>query len=174
MKSSALNTTQYITATYFWLAHHVHTRPGYRQKLIWADCFTFLITPVAMLPNVRLTDYLYILATILFTVYGQIVIKWQVLATGRFPSSIIERIWFLARLVINPWVASGFVAAFVASLCWMAAMTRFRLSDAYPFTGLSFALVLLLSMIFFRENITLIKMLGVGLIALGVFVASRG
>ena len=142
--------------------------------MIQADCPPFLLIPTAMLSPVRLTDYLYILATILFTVYGQIVIKWQVLAAGRFPSSTVERVWFLARLVINPWVASGFVAAFAASLCWMVAMTRFRLSDAYPFTSLSFALVLLLSMIFFRENITLIKILGVGLIALGVFVASRG
>ena len=127
-----------------------------------------------MLSNVRVTDYLYILGTILLTGYGQIVVKWQVSAAGPFPAAPIEKLWFLARLVFNPWVLSGFAAAFGASLCWMAAMTKFQLSYAYPFMSLSFALVLLSSAVLFRESITPAKVLGVALIAFGVFFASRG
>ena len=36
-------------------------------------------------------------------------------------------------------------AALVAGMAWMAAMTQLELSHAYPFMGLTFILVLLLS-----------------------------
>lgn len=118
--------------------------------------------------------YFYIAFTILFTVYGQFVIKWQASQAGTLPASGGDKILFLLRLCLNPWVASGIAAAFVASLCWMAAMTRLPLSHAYPFTGLSFVLVLIGSGVCFGEALTPLKIAGTGLIVLGIIVASQG
>ena len=53
-------------------------------------------------------SYLYISITILFTVYGQLVIKWQVLKAGAFPEDTGEKLWFLLHLLLNPWVISAF------------------------------------------------------------------
>lgn len=50
----------------------------------------------------------------------------------------------------------------------MAAMTKFELSYAYPFTTLSFILVVVLSVIIFRDTTTLLKVLGLVLITIGV------
>ena len=69
---------------------------------------------------------------------------------------------------------SGFIAAFLASLCWMAAMTAFELSYAYPFMGLTFVLVFLASVFLLGEQVTNYKILGLALIVLGIFVTSRG
>lgn len=124
--------------------------------------------------KVAMVGYLYIALTILFTVYGQLVIKWQVAQAGTLPVGGGAKIGFLFELLLNPWIISGFVAAFSASLCWMAAMTRFDLSHAYPFMGLSFVLVLFGSGIFFGESITVLKIAGTGLIVLGIVVASQG
>ena len=88
-------------------------------------------------------DYLYILGAILFTVYGQVVIKWQVSNAGAFPGDAAEKMWFLLRLAVNPWVISSLCGAFLAFLCWMVAMTKFDLSYAYPFMSLSFVFVLM-------------------------------
>ena len=118
--------------------------------------------------------YLYIFGTILFTVYGQIIIKWQVSNAGAFPVDVSEKIWFLLRLTLNPWVISSLVCAFLAFLCWMAAMTKFELSHAYPFMSLSFVFVLVLSGLFFHESITLPKLLGVLLIMAGIIVGAQG
>ena len=118
--------------------------------------------------------YLYIFGTILFTVYGQIIIKWQVSNAGAFPEDAAEKIWFLLRLAVNPWVISSLCCAFLAFLCWMAAMTKFELSYAYPFMSLSFVFVLVLSGFFFHESITLPKLLGVLLIMAGIIVGAQG
>ena len=119
-------------------------------------------------------SYFYVFLTIVLTVYGQIAIKWQVLKAGALPESLPEKISFLLHLFLNPWIISAFAAAFMASLFWMAAMTKLQLSHAYPFMGLTFVLVLLASGLFFQEPITLLKVAGVALIVLGLVVASQG
>jgi multidrug transporter EmrE-like cation transporter len=119
-------------------------------------------------------DYLFILGTILFTVYGQIVLKWQVSRLGPLPSAAGDKFLVLARLVVSPWVMSCIVAGLLAFFCWIAALTRFQLTYAYPFVSVTFALVLVLGAFFFGESLTLGKVLGVAFIILGVVIGSRG
>jgi multidrug transporter EmrE-like cation transporter len=119
-------------------------------------------------------SYFYVACTVLLTVYGQIVIKWQVLQAGPFPDNPADKAWFLARLLVNPWVLSAFAAALLASVCWMAAMTRLDLSHAYPFMSLAFILVMISSGFFFGEAITPLKVIGIGLVVLGLIVGSQG
>lgn len=120
-------------------------------------------------------NHLYILGTVFFTIYGQLIIKWQVTRAGALPVETTEKIWFLLGLVFNPWVLSSLAAAFLAFLSWMIAMTRFELSYAYPFTtSLTFVLVLGLSFTLFQESLTISKLLGTGLILAGIIIASRG
>jgi len=118
--------------------------------------------------------YLYICGTILFTVYGQLIIKWQMAKVGSLPHVFSEKAIFLLQMFFNPWILSAFLSAFVASICWMAAMTKFELSYAYPFMSLSFVFVLALSGLFFHEVITLPKLFGVLLIMTGIIVGAQG
>ena len=119
-------------------------------------------------------SYFYIFLTIAFTVYGQIVLKWQMMGAGAFPENTLDRALFLIKLLLNPWVISGFAAAFAASLTWMVAMTKLELSHAYPFMSLNFVFVIILSYLLFQETITPPKILGLGLIILGIVVGSKG
>lgn len=121
-----------------------------------------------------LFNYMYIFATIAFTVYGQLILKWRISKLGPLPSDAIEKIKFLFLLFLDPAIFSGFAAGFLASLAWMAAMTKFDLSHAYPFMSLNFVIVLLLSGWILSEPMTLQKAMGVGLIILGTVVAARG
>jgi len=118
-------------------------------------------------------SYGYIALTILFTVYGQMVIKWQVGKAGELPAEWLPRVAFLLRMFLNPWVLSAFAAALLASLAWMAAMSRFSLSFAYPFMSLSFILVLVLSVLLFHEPLTAHKVVGLALVILGLVISSR-
>jgi multidrug transporter EmrE-like cation transporter len=119
-------------------------------------------------------SYIYVFITILLTVYGQIAIKWQVTQAGTFPIETPERVLFLLRLLMNPWVASSFAGALIAGLSWMIAMTKLQLSHAYPFVSLSFGLVLFLSWALFNEPLTWQKVGGIVLIGCGVALSSRG
>lgn len=114
--------------------------------------------------------YLYIFGTIAFTVYGQLILKWQIDKQGSLPELFLDKLIFLFQLLLNPWILSGLFAAFLASLCWMAAMTKFDISFAYPFMSISFVLVFILSALLFNEPISMQKALGMAFIVLGIIV----
>ncbi len=117
--------------------------------------------------------YFYIFGCIFFTVYGQIIIKWRMNLKGQLPEPLMEKLLFLLKLFLDPWLLSGFAAAFVASLFWMAVMTKFELSFAYPFMSLSFLLVFLLSIWLLGESFTWGKAFGLMLILVGIFVTVK-
>lgn len=117
---------------------------------------------------------IYIMITIVLTVYGQLIVKWQVNLAGVFPAAPWDKMVFLGKIMINPWVISSMVAALLASFAWIAALTQLPLSYAYPFMGLTFVLVLLLSATFFQESMTWMKIAGVVLIVAGVTLSSQG
>lgn len=117
--------------------------------------------------------YFYIFGTIFFTVYGQIVLKWRINGVGSLPEGLNEKIFFLIKLLFDPWIFSGFFAAFIASFFWMAAMTKFDISYAYPFMSSAFVLVFMMSVILFGESVTWQKSIGLILIVTGIIVTSR-
>jgi len=121
----------------------------------------------------RFHDHLYIFATIAFTVYGQLILKWRMVQLGEMPIASAEKFKFLITAVFDPAIFSGFVAAFLASLAWMAAMTKFELSYAYPFMSLNFVIVLVLSAWLLHEPLTMNKTIGILLIIVGTIIASR-
>ncbi|MBA2648871.1 MAG: EamA family transporter [Legionella sp.] len=118
-------------------------------------------------------DYLYILATVFFTVYGQLIVKWRVSLYGALPLEIVDKLKFLTKVVLDPWILSGLTAAFLASITWILALTKFDLTLAYPLTSLNFVFILFLGGFIFNEHISLAKILGVSLIMVGTMVASR-
>jgi drug/metabolite transporter (DMT)-like permease len=120
-----------------------------------------------------LAGHIYILLTLLLTVYGQLVLKWQMGQAGPMPAEIWDKLLFLFKQFLNPWIISGFVSAFLASLAWMAAMTRFELNYAYPFMSLAFIIVMVLSVLFFQEQLTLNRVIGTLLVVGGLMVVTR-
>lgn len=117
--------------------------------------------------------HLYILLTLAFTVYGQLVLKWQMGGAGPLPQGHLEKLGFLLQQFLNPWVFSGFVSAFVASLAWMAAMTKFELNYAYPFMSLAFVIVMVLGVLFLGETVNMRKVLGTLMVMAGLIVIAR-
>jgi uncharacterized membrane protein len=117
--------------------------------------------------------YLYPVATLLLTVYGQLIVKWLVDRAGALPGSLAGKLAFVGRLVSNPWVLSAFAAAFLAAVSWMLAMTHFSLSRAYPIMSLSFGLVLFGSALWLGEALSWPKVAGVAIIAIGLIVSSQ-
>ena len=119
--------------------------------------------------------YLYVFATLFFTIYGQMILKWRILKLGfSLPDSgLVDKIMALFRLVFDPFILSGFLSAFIASLCWMAAMTKFQITEAYPFMSLAPAIVFLLGIWLLGETFTIGKVVGLILIIVGLIVTVR-
>ncbi len=75
--------------------------------------------------------------------------------------------------LVNIHVLAGLFFSVVSILSWMVALSKLTLGQAYPFMSLSFPLVLLCSMFFFGETVSVIKWFGVILIVLGLIITSR-
>ena len=118
--------------------------------------------------------YLYIAGTVFFTVYGQIIIKYRIPFHGALPVDPHTKVLFLLKLLLDPWILSGLISAFVAALFWLAVLsTKIELSKAYPFTALSLVLVVIFSIIFFKESVSIPLMFGILLIIAGIVLVGR-
>lgn len=118
--------------------------------------------------------YFYVFLTIAFTIYGQLILKSRIVQHGNLPVELTERIAFFFKLFADPYILSGFIAAFIAALAWMSAMTQLELSKAYPLMSLSFVGVLIFSALLLHEPVTWPKTVGIALIMAGTIIVTRG
>ena len=123
---------------------------------------------------VKFFDHTYIGATIVFTVYSQLVMRWQVVNQGALPSDIFGKLSFIGYLFLNPWVLSSIRATLLAGISWMLAMSRFEISYVYPWIGLNFVLIMLSGVFLFGESISLDKVVGTFLVIAGILMIARG
>jgi len=121
----------------------------------------------------RFIDYCYIFATIFFTVYGQLIIKWRVSHLEKNPTDQLNTLTDSFYLLFDPIIFSGIFAAFLASISWLSAISKFEISYAYPFIALNFIFVILLGAFLLNESLTAFKVIGMSLIVAGVFFTSR-
>lgn len=118
--------------------------------------------------------YFYLFGTIIFTVLGQVILKWRVNKIKNIPIDTIEKIKFLINILLDPFVIIASFASFIAAFFWLDTLTKFELSVAYPFMSLSFVFVFGLSVIFLGESLNIYKIIGLFFILLGVILTAKG
>lgn len=120
--------------------------------------------------------YAFLGSTILLTVYSQLMVKWRIsthFADIHLPKGIWEKFRYLFTVLFDPGIFSGLMAIGLSGLCWIATLAKLDISFAYPFTSLSFVLVLLLSSFLFGEELNLYKIIGILFIMTGIFISSH-
>lgn len=118
----------------------------------------------------RAVAFGFVLVTIVFTVVGQILIKWQAMQAGPLPSSWTDRTAYFLHLILNPWIILGLLSAVVAACAWILAMTRLPINVAYPIMSLTYPLIFCLGWLLFGESLSLWRAIGVLFVLVGVAV----
>ncbi len=119
----------------------------------------------------KVANYLILFVSVLLAVIGQLLMKQGMNQFGSFPiTQIVQK---TIPMLLNPWVFFGFVSFGVSSIFWLAVLSRLNLSIAYPMVSLAYVVVAIASVIFFKENVTLARWLGILVIVFGVFLISR-
>jgi len=118
-----------------------------------------------------MVNYLILSISILLAVVGQLLMKKGMMAFGAFPvSKLLQNI---IPMFMNPYVFFGFASFGLSSIFWLVVLSRLPLSLVYPMVSVAYVLVAFASMIFFREQISLIRWAGILVIVFGVFLISR-
>jgi multidrug transporter EmrE-like cation transporter len=84
-------------------------------------------------------------------------------------------VWVKAfHMVFSPLVLLGLALYGVGTLLWLFALRQLDLSLAYPFVAMSFVMVAGSGMLFLGEPVQPTRLIGLGLIILGLLVMARG
>jgi len=103
---------------------------------------------------------LVLLAGTLFAAAGQVLFK--IGASGREAVSSF----------FNSWLLSGLLAYALGTLLWIYALSKIRLTVAYPFTALTFVLVYVFGILLLHEPTTVKALVGVAFVLGGLFLIS--
>jgi len=99
---------------------------------------------------------------------GQFLFRLGMLSYGKVT---IEGVWRqLLGIIMTPAIFFGFVCFGISSILWLVVISRWELSYAYPMVALGYVIAILYGTFLLQEIITLPKILGSGLILLGISV----
>lgn len=100
---------------------------------------------------------------------GQVFLKFALNQMGRF-----EWTWpFFERLFVNWWLLGCGILYGSATILWLYILKRFPFSVAYPMISLSYVFGMFAAIIFFHEQISVTRWLGVLLIMGGCVLIAK-
>lgn len=86
-------------------------------------------------------------------------------------STMVSSGWIstILKILMNPWIIVGFGLFGISFFFMAAALSRTDLTLAYPMmSGIVYLILLLIGLLIFKERITVIRIMGMGLILLGI------
>lgn len=104
---------------------------------------------------------------------GQLLLKAGTNAIGAFAFTMENALPVGLRLALEPRILGG-VGCYVTSLVlWIMALSRSDVSVVYPMVSIGFVLNALLAWWLLGENVTPMRVAGIGVIILGVIIVAR-
>jgi multidrug transporter EmrE-like cation transporter len=79
----------------------------------------------------------------------------------------------LVAMLTSPWVIAGLGLYALGAVVWLFVLSRAPLSLAYPFVGLGFIMTAVIGVLVLGEQVTVARMAGTLLIALGCVVVAQ-
>lgn len=120
-----------------------------------------------------LVAFLLLLAAIVLGTCAQLLLKAGTNAVGAFAFTIDNLVPVGTQLALEPRILGGAGCYVVSLAIWIMALSRVEVSVAYPMLSIGFALNALLAWWLLGEAVTPMRMLGIGIIILGVWLVAR-
>lgn len=120
-----------------------------------------------------LQAFLLLLVAIAMSTTGELLLKHGMNMVGVLHLNPEQFIPLLLKAFTNIYVLAGFALIFAGSIFWLAVISRVDLSWAYPMLSLGYILVVAESWMLLNEPVTPLRLAGVLVICLGVFILSR-
>lgn len=107
--------------------------------------------------------------------FGALIIKYKINAIGEVQlGSLKSIINYFIELLKSPLIICGILSIFISAFVWMTALSRLQISLAYPVAvGLNFFVVVTVALIFFGEQLSVGKVIGIVLIFISIFLLTQ-
>ncbi len=111
--------------------------------------------------------------SVLLTSFAQIALRKTMLSVGSLPSSLAEGIHFCFQLMLNVWFITGMSLYVVSLALWLVVLKKIEVSQAYPLSAMGFLITAGIGYFFLHENLNFLRIIGLLLIVIGIFIISR-
>ena len=118
--------------------------------------------------------YTLLLISVIFNVTANILLKTVVTKTGGISADTTQLLSNLLKVVFNPYLIIGLTLYGFSFLIWLRVLTFNDLSRSYPiFATIVFLLTTFGSVIFLNENVSILRLIGICIMLLGIFLVAR-
>ncbi len=114
-----------------------------------------------------------VLAGVLLNAVAQLLLKAGTNAVGNFAFSAENLLPVGWKIATQPFIVAGIGCYVVSVVIWILALSRTEVSIAYPMLSIGYVLNALAAWYLFGEAVTAQRLVGIGIIVLGVFVVAR-
>ena len=120
------------------------------------------------------TGFVLVLVTAAMTMAANLMLRAGIDAAGGFaPGGAFDLLSAVLKLFLQPLFTIGFALYFIASVVWFRVVATEPLSVAYPIlVSLTFTLVSAGAVLFFKESVSLQKVVGLAAILAGIAIIS--
>ena len=114
-----------------------------------------------------------ILAGVLLNAIAQLLLKAGTNAIGHFAFQAENIVPIGLKLALQPYILGGMTCYVVSLIIWIMALSRVPVSIAYPMLSIGYAINAFIAYHWFGEALSAQKLLGIGLIIVGVVLVTR-
>lgn len=114
-----------------------------------------------------------ILSGVLLNAIAQLLLKAGTNAVGHFAFQAGNIVPIGLKLALQPYIVGGIVCYVVSLVVWIMALSRVPVSIAYPMLSIGYAINAFIAYHWFGEPLSAQKLLGIGLIIIGVVLVTR-
>lgn len=116
---------------------------------------------------------LFLLIAITLGAFGQVSLKYGMKQYGGLGQPGVGLVVNVIRAVFTPYVILGFALYAISSGFWLVVLGSWNLSYAYPMIAISYVAVVLLSRVFFKEQVMPLQWVGIMCMVTGLVLVAR-
>jgi multidrug transporter EmrE-like cation transporter len=118
-------------------------------------------------------SFLLVLTGVLLNAAAQLLLKAGTNAVGAFEFTAANIGAIAPRLAFEPHILGGLMCYEVSVVVWILALSRVEVSIAYPMLSIGYVVNAVAAWYLFGESVTAARLLGIGLIIVGVVIVAR-
>ena len=121
----------------------------------------------------KLVEFSLILSGVLLNACAQLLLKAGTNRIGHFDFSLGNALLIGWQLATNPYIFGGLSCYVISVVVWIMALSRVPVSIAYPMLSIGYVVNALAAWWLFGESLTTMRIAGIGIIIVGVYLVTK-
>ena len=118
-------------------------------------------------------SFVLILTGVLLNAAAQLLLKAGTNAVGHFEFHLDNLVPIGFKLAFQPFIMGGMACYAISLVVWIMALSRVPVSIAYPMLSIGYVINAFIAHFWFSEVLAAQKLVGIGIIVVGVFIVAR-